>query len=74
VVVTHPFHPRSGQRLRVLFERRLASGRLLVCDDGASGTVTVAEAATDRGVEPAAGPLTFELLVEVCAVVAAIKR
>jgi hypothetical protein len=74
VVVTHPFHSHSGQRLRVLFERRLASGRLLVCDDGESGTVTVAEAATDRGAAPAAGPLTFELLVQVCAAVAAVKR
>ena len=72
--MTHPFHPRSGQRLRVLFERRLASGRLLVCDDGASGTVTVPEAGTDRAGASAAGPLTFELLAEVCAVVAAIKR
>lgn len=72
--MTHPFHSCSGQRLRVLFERRLASGRLLVCDDGASGTVTVPEAATDRTDAPASGPLTFELLVEVCAAVAAIKR
>jgi hypothetical protein len=74
VVVTHPFHVHRGQRLRVLFERRLASGRLLVCDDGASGTVTVPEAATDRAGVPADRPLTFELLVEVCAAVAAIKR
>lgn len=71
--MTHPFHPHSGERLRVLFERRLASGRLLVCDDGASGTVTVAEAATDRAGVPADRPLTFELLVELCAVVAAIQ-
>jgi hypothetical protein len=74
VVVTHPFHSHRGQRLRVLFERRLASGRLLVCDDGASGTVTVPEAGTDRAGAPAAGPLTFELLAELCAAVAAVKR
>ena len=73
-MVTHPFHTHRGQRLRVLFERRLASRRLLVCDDDASGTVTVPEAATDRAGAPAAGPLTFELLVEVCAAVAAITR
>ena len=71
--MTHPFHSHRGQRLRVLFERRLASGRLLVCDDGAGGTVTVAEGATDRAPAPAEGPLTFELLVEVCEVVAAIQ-
>jgi Family of unknown function (DUF5372) len=74
VLVTHPFHAHRGRRLRVLFERRLASGRLLVCDDGASGSVTVPEAATDRAGAPAAGPLTFELLVEMCAAVAAITR
>ena len=73
VTVTHPFHLYSGQRLRVLFERRLASGRLLVCDDGADGTVTVAEAATDRAPAPADRPLTFELLVKVCEVVAVIR-
>lgn len=71
--MTHPFHPHSGQRLRVLFERRLASGRLLVCEGGPAGTVTVPEAATDRAEEPAHRPLTFELLVEVCAVVSALK-
>lgn len=74
MTVTHPFHSHSGQRLRVLFERRLASGRLVVCDDGASGTVTVPEVATDRAGAPAERPLTFELLVEVCAAVAAIRR
>lgn len=71
--MTHPFHPCSGQRLRVLFERRLGSGRLLVCDDGAHGTVTVSEAATDRADAPAERPLTFELLIELCATVAAIQ-
>ncbi|MGH3450943.1 MAG: hypothetical protein ACRDQW_09455 [Haloechinothrix sp.] len=73
MTVTHPFHPHSGERLRVLFERNLASGRLLVCEGGLSGTVTVAEAATDRAGVPAERPLTFELLVEVCAAVAAIQ-
>jgi hypothetical protein len=32
------------------------------------------EASTDRGVEPAERPLTFEVLVELAAVVAAICR
>jgi hypothetical protein len=26
VTVTHPFHPLAGQRLRVLFERKLQGG------------------------------------------------
>ena len=44
VTVTHPFHPLSGQRLRVLFERKLAGraggqlrGRAAGLADGAAG-------------------------------------
>jgi hypothetical protein len=43
-----------------------------VCDGGGGRNVTLAEEATDRGPEPAQRPLTFELLVEVAAVIAAI--
>jgi hypothetical protein len=75
VVVTHPFHRYRGERLRVLFERRLASGVLLVCEGVEPGsTVSVLEAATDRGCAPAERPLTLDVLVEVCAVVAAMTR
>ena len=72
--MTHPFHRHRGERLRVLFERRLASGVLLVCEGVEPGsTVSVLEAATDRGRVPAERPLTLEVLVEVCALVAAMK-
>lgn len=74
MVVTHPFHPLSGQRLRVLFERRRGGGRVLVCEGGPSGTVTLAEDATDRAEASAERALTFEGLVAVCAVVAALER
>jgi hypothetical protein len=43
-----------------------------VCDGGGGRNVALAEEATDRGPEPAERPLTFELLVEVAAVIAAI--
>jgi hypothetical protein len=72
LVVTHPFHPLRGQRLEVLFERRCGAGRLYVCDGGALGGVGLLEEATDRGGEPAERPLTFEVLVELAAVVAAL--
>ena len=72
MVVTHPFHPLRGTRLEVLYVRRLATGRVYVCDGGGGRNVALAEDATDRGLEPAARPLTFEVLVEVAAVVAAI--
>lgn len=71
-MVTHPFHPLVGQRLAVLLERRWAGGRLYVCEGGALGSVALAEDATDRGPEPAAGPLTIEVLGDLVGVVAAI--
>ena len=52
VVVTHPFHPLSGQRLEVLFAKRRDDGVVLVCAGGVYGSVTLPEAWTDRG-EPA---------------------
>ena len=37
--MTHPFHPLSGQRLRVLFERKLPSGLAVSCVGGPLGSV-----------------------------------
>jgi hypothetical protein len=52
VVVTHPFHPLSGQRLEVLFARRRDDGMVFVCAGGIYGSITLPLAWTDRG-EPA---------------------
>jgi hypothetical protein len=73
LVVTHPFHPLLGERLEVLYVRRCAGGRRFVCDGGRLGGVSLPEEATDRGPEPADRPLTFEVLVGVAGVVAAIS-
>jgi hypothetical protein len=70
LVVAHPFHPLCGQRLEVLLESRSRAGRLYVCDGGALGGVALPEDATDRGPEPGERPLSFEVLVELVAVVA----
>jgi Family of unknown function (DUF5372) len=72
LVVTHPFHPLHGERLEVLFVRRWGAGRLYVCAAGVLGSVALPEEATDRGPEPASGPLTPEVLVKLAALVAAI--
>jgi hypothetical protein len=72
VVVTHPFHPLVGERLEVLLERRRGGGRVYVCDAGGGRNLELAEDATDRGPEPAERPLTFEVLVELAAVIAAL--
>ena len=71
-MVTHPFHPLFGKRLDVLFVRREVGRRLYVCDDGEGRNVALPEWATDRGPEPAEGPLTLEVLAELVAVVGAL--
>ena len=71
-MVTHPFHPLAGERLEVLYVRRFPAGRVYVCDGGRGRNVALDEASTDRGLEPAERRLTFEVLVEVLALVAAI--
>jgi Family of unknown function (DUF5372) len=73
LVVTHPFHPLHGERLEVLFERRRGGGRVYVCEGGLLGSVTLPEDATDRGRPPAERPLTYELVAELGAVVAALR-
>lgn len=49
LVVTHPFHPLTGQRLEVLFTKRRDGAAVFVCADCASGQVTLPQAWTDRG-------------------------
>jgi Family of unknown function (DUF5372) len=72
VVVTHPFHPLRGQRLEVLLERRCGGSRVFVCDAGDGRNLELAEDATDRGCVLGERPLSFEVLVGLAAVVAAI--
>jgi hypothetical protein len=73
VVVTHPFHPLVGQRLLVLFERRLAGGLALSCEGGPLGSVMLPLAWTDRGPAVAATPLSYEVLVELAAEIVGVK-
>jgi hypothetical protein len=76
LIVTHPFHPLAGQRVSILLTRTYrgrALGRVYTCEGGPLGTVTVPEQFTDRGVPPARGPLTAEVLLELAAVVSAIR-
>ena len=72
-MVTHPFHPLAGERLPILFERRWAGSRLYVCEGGPLGSVTLPEDATDRGPEPAAGPLSVDVLVGLVELVGSIR-
>jgi hypothetical protein len=72
LVVTHPFHPLRGERLAILFERRMPGGRLYVCEGGPQGTIGVPEDATDRAPAPAATPLSGEVLARLVELAAAI--
>jgi Family of unknown function (DUF5372) len=72
--VTHPFHPLVGQRVPILFARRRAGIRIYVCEAGPLGSVTLPEDFTDRGVTPAARPLTVEVLAELAATISALSR
>jgi hypothetical protein len=71
--VTHPFHPLSGRRLAVLFERKLPGGVVVSCEGGPLGSVQLPVSWTDRGEPAAPGPLTFEVLAGLAAVVEAVR-
>ncbi len=72
-MVTHPFHPLAGQRLRVLFERRYkATGLAFCCEGGPAGTVMMPVAWTDRGKPAAPRALGYEELVELAGLVHAL--
>ncbi len=72
--MTHPFHPLLGQRVPILFTRRRGGVRIYVCEAGPLGSVTLPEDFTDRGLAPAARPLTAEVLVELAATIIALAR
>ena len=75
-MITHPFHPLAGQRVTILLERTYkdeSRGRVYVCEGGPSGTVTLPEQFTDRGAPAAVRPLTLDVLVDLIAVVSALR-
>jgi hypothetical protein len=73
VVIIHPFHPLSGQRLEVLFVKRRGADRVFVCAGGVGGRVTVPWSWTDRGEPPLARRLSIEGLAELAALTRAIE-
>jgi hypothetical protein len=57
----------------VLFERKLADGLAVSCEGGPLGSLMVPVAWTDRGAAAAEGPLTYEVLIGLAAVVSAVS-
>ena len=77
LLITHPFHPLAGQRVAILFERtykNTARGRVYICEGGPLGTVALPEHFTDRGVPPAMALLTADVLLDLAAVISALRR
>ncbi|MDT5106172.1 MAG: hypothetical protein QOI25_3685, partial [Mycobacterium sp.] len=73
VLITHPFHALSGQRLEVLFVKRRGADSVFVCSGGVSGQMTVPRSWTDRGESPQLYRLSAEGLAELSAVTRAIQ-
>ena len=54
--------------------RYIPLGHVYICDGGMLGSVTLPEAFTDRGAPAAAQPLTVDTLIDLAAVVAALRH
>ena len=64
-----------GQRLPILFERRYASiGHVYVCQGGETGSITLPESFTDRGLAPDDRPLSVEGLAELAGLLEVLGR
>jgi hypothetical protein len=58
--------------LRVLFERKLPTGPTVSCEGGPLGSLMLPLVWTDRGPAAVSMPLSYEVLVELAAVVSAV--
>ncbi len=75
IVVTHPFHPLTGQRLIVILERRRPGADLvLVCEGGLGGRVTLPVAWTDRSPAALSHRLGIEGLVALAELIGALHH
>ncbi|MGH8303153.1 MAG: DUF5372 family protein [Steroidobacteraceae bacterium] len=74
LIVTHPFHPLVGQRLTVLYERRLAGlGQVFICDAGERGTLALPPDFTDRDESVGCRALDLRVLGELARMLRAIE-
>ena len=75
IVVTHPFHPLFGERLVVIFEKsRPGAERVLVCEGGPAGRVTLPVAWTDRAPTGLAHRLAIDGLADLAELTAALEH
>ncbi|MET8413186.1 DUF5372 family protein [Streptomyces sp. NPDC005195] len=71
-MVTHPFHPLAGRRLRVCRVVRRFSGLVFICAAGDGVTVTLPQGWTDRGPTPGENRLATDGLGALSALVDAL--
>ncbi len=71
-MVTLPFHPLAGRRVRVLGQQRSPRGLELDCDGGDLGRVRLPAAWTDRVPLEAVGRVSAWVLEDLAAVMTAI--
>jgi len=63
-----------GQRLTVLYERRLAGiGQVFICDAGERGTLALPPDFTDRDASVGCTPLDLRVLAELARVLATVE-
>jgi hypothetical protein len=76
VVITHPFHPRRGQRFRVLKARRYRGEATLILEGGESGSFSILQDWTNQAIPTAdtAHLLSVPTLLELVALVQQLKR
>ncbi|MGH9122483.1 MAG: DUF5372 family protein [Acidimicrobiales bacterium] len=75
MVVTHPFHPLAGERLVVIFEKgRQGAQRVIVCEGGAAGRVTLPVTWTDRVPAPLGLRLSPDGLIALAELAAALQH
>ncbi len=74
-IITHPFHPRRGQRFRVVKARRYCGEATLILEGGEGGAFSILEDWTDRAMPTtdAAHLLSAPALLELVALVQQLK-
>ncbi|MEU9737548.1 DUF5372 family protein, partial [Streptomyces sp. NPDC048002] len=72
LLVTHPFHPLVGRRLRVCRAVRRSGGLVFICAAGDGVTVTLPQGWTDRGPTPGGNRLATDGLGALSALVDAL--
>jgi hypothetical protein len=75
-VITHPFHPRRGERFRVLKARRYRGQATLILEAEECGTFSILEDWTDKAVPTSAGAarlLSASALLELAQLVRQLK-